>query len=323
MIHARGALPQIRGKIERWHQSLENCILPENHCLPGDLEAQTEAFVGHNDQKRYHQCLSNISPADAGFGRAPAIIKQRERTKNKSSNAGACNTAGLPLNINKPDGANAPLICAAVRAKSSDDGQFQLMQPTALAAVAGGFVLKFPGLLIETFHPAMRYCDYGTETTPSETGSSYYGRPGDQGSGNRRRQGTRRRHNLEHAAAPRHFCGRACCLGHIHDHCCIYRLCLSEGCAHICRLVLLSLVIGNRAPVFFFLHHRRIGALCGKADAILLYCRDHPCRNIVMVIRMRAAVGLDKLYAVALYRIDGAKVNTIGADDFHMLPNLI
>jgi len=105
---------------------LENCILPENYCLPGDLEAQIEAFVGYYNQKRYHECLSNIRPADACFGRAPAIIKQRERIKNRSSNAGAYNTPSLPLNINQPDKTNAPLIHAAVRAKLSDDGQHLL-----------------------------------------------------------------------------------------------------------------------------------------------------------------------------------------------------
>ena len=34
-----------QGKIERWHQTLKNRILLENYFLPGDLEAQIEAFV--------------------------------------------------------------------------------------------------------------------------------------------------------------------------------------------------------------------------------------------------------------------------------------
>jgi hypothetical protein len=36
---------QTQGKIERWHQTLKNRILLENHFLPGDLEVQIEAFV--------------------------------------------------------------------------------------------------------------------------------------------------------------------------------------------------------------------------------------------------------------------------------------
>jgi putative transposase len=34
-----------QGKIERWHQTLKNRILLENHWLLGDLDAQIEAFV--------------------------------------------------------------------------------------------------------------------------------------------------------------------------------------------------------------------------------------------------------------------------------------
>lgn len=49
MKHSRGAPyhPQTQGKIERWHQTLKNRILLENYFLPGDLEAQIEAFVNH------------------------------------------------------------------------------------------------------------------------------------------------------------------------------------------------------------------------------------------------------------------------------------
>jgi transposase InsO family protein len=86
MSHVRGAPlhPQTQGKIERWHQTLKNRILLENYFLPGDLEAQIEAFVEHYNHQRYHESLSNVTPADAYFGRAPAIIKQRERIKRKT-----------------------------------------------------------------------------------------------------------------------------------------------------------------------------------------------------------------------------------------------
>ena len=47
MHHVRGAPyhPMTQGKIERWHQTLKNRILLENYYMPGDLEAQIEAFV--------------------------------------------------------------------------------------------------------------------------------------------------------------------------------------------------------------------------------------------------------------------------------------
>ena len=86
MRHVRGAPfhPQTQGKIERWHQTLKNRILLENYYLPGDLETQIEAFVEHYNHQRYHESLNNVTPADAYFGRAQAIIKQRERIKRKT-----------------------------------------------------------------------------------------------------------------------------------------------------------------------------------------------------------------------------------------------
>ena len=86
MSHVRGAPfhPQTQGKIERWHQTMKNRILLENYFLPGDLEAQVAAFVEHYNHQRYHESLSNVTPADAYFGRAATIIQQRERIKRKT-----------------------------------------------------------------------------------------------------------------------------------------------------------------------------------------------------------------------------------------------
>jgi transposase InsO family protein len=86
MSHVRGAPlhPQTQGKIEHWHQTLKNRILLENYFLPGDLEAQIEAFVEHYNHQRYHESQNNVTPADAYFGRAPAMLKQRERIKRQT-----------------------------------------------------------------------------------------------------------------------------------------------------------------------------------------------------------------------------------------------
>jgi len=83
MKHVRGAPyhPQTQGKIERWHQTLKNRILLENYFLPGDLEAQIEAFIEHYNHHRYHESLSNVTPADAYFGRDKAILAERARIK--------------------------------------------------------------------------------------------------------------------------------------------------------------------------------------------------------------------------------------------------
>ena len=86
MKHSRGAPyhPQTQGKIERWHQTLKNRILLENYFLPGDLEAQIEAFVDHYNHQRYHESLNNVTPSDVYFGRAQAILNKRERIKRKT-----------------------------------------------------------------------------------------------------------------------------------------------------------------------------------------------------------------------------------------------
>ena len=86
MSHVRGAPyhPQTQGKIERWHQTLKNRILLENYFLPGDLTASIEAFVTHYNHQRYHESLSNLTPADVYFGRGQTILLERERIKKKT-----------------------------------------------------------------------------------------------------------------------------------------------------------------------------------------------------------------------------------------------
>ena len=99
MKHSRGAPyhPQTQGKIpshglqanrcqaaERWHQTLKNRILLGNYFLPGDPEAQIEAFVYHYNHQRFHESLNNVTPADVYFGRDQAILQQRERIKRKT-----------------------------------------------------------------------------------------------------------------------------------------------------------------------------------------------------------------------------------------------
>jgi putative transposase len=81
--HIRGAPyhPQTQGKIERWHQTLKNRILLNNYYLPRELEEQISAFVESYNNKRLHESLNNLTPADVYFGRAQAILEERERIK--------------------------------------------------------------------------------------------------------------------------------------------------------------------------------------------------------------------------------------------------
>ena len=86
MDHVRGAPyhPMTQGKIERWHQTLKNRILLENYYLPGDLEAQIDAFVANYNHLRYHESLANLTPADVYFGRGHTILIERERIKRQT-----------------------------------------------------------------------------------------------------------------------------------------------------------------------------------------------------------------------------------------------
>jgi transposase InsO family protein len=86
MEHVRGAPyhPMTQGKIERWHQTLKNRILLENYDLPGDLEAQIDAFVADYNHLRYHESIGNLTPANIYFGRGQTILIERERIKRQT-----------------------------------------------------------------------------------------------------------------------------------------------------------------------------------------------------------------------------------------------
>ena len=122
MRHTRGAPyhPMTQGKIERWHQTLKNRILLENYYLPGDLEAQIDAFVAYYNHRRYHESIDNLTPADVYFGRSQTILLERESNTRPSKTVGRF-TTNKPRNINH-DAPDFLLVQAASCLKISDDG---------------------------------------------------------------------------------------------------------------------------------------------------------------------------------------------------------
>ncbi len=84
--HRRGQPfhPMTQGKIERYHRSLKNEICLENHYFPWQLEQAIAAFVTYYNERRYHEALGNVTPADVYFGRAAQIQTQREAIKQKT-----------------------------------------------------------------------------------------------------------------------------------------------------------------------------------------------------------------------------------------------
>ena len=86
MDHIRGAPhhPQTQGKIERWHQTRKNRVLLENYYLPGALDQAIADFIDHYNNRRYHESLGNLTPADVYRGRAETILQRRKEIKAKT-----------------------------------------------------------------------------------------------------------------------------------------------------------------------------------------------------------------------------------------------
>ena len=61
---------------------MKNRVLLENYYLPGDLERQIGAFVAHYNTHRYHESLSNLTPADVYQDRGAKMLKMRQRSRN-------------------------------------------------------------------------------------------------------------------------------------------------------------------------------------------------------------------------------------------------
>ena len=60
---------------------MKNRVLLENYFLPSDLENQIGKFVEYYNHQRYHESLSNLTPADVFFGRDQAILRERKKIK--------------------------------------------------------------------------------------------------------------------------------------------------------------------------------------------------------------------------------------------------
>ncbi len=85
-VHGRPLHPQTQGKIERYNRSLKNCIKLENYYSPGELEHAVEKFVLYYNHQRYHESISNLTPAQVYYNKGNQVLEKRRKTKIKTMN---------------------------------------------------------------------------------------------------------------------------------------------------------------------------------------------------------------------------------------------
>ena len=63
---------------------MKNEVNLQKYYLPWELEQEIERFVTYYNNKRYHESLNNVTPADVYYGRNLEIISRRERLKRRT-----------------------------------------------------------------------------------------------------------------------------------------------------------------------------------------------------------------------------------------------
>ena len=83
LTHTRGKPyhPMTQGKIERYHRSMKNVVKLEHYYSPWELERAIGRFVEHYNDRRLHEALQNVTPANVYYGRQATILSRRERIK--------------------------------------------------------------------------------------------------------------------------------------------------------------------------------------------------------------------------------------------------
>jgi len=86
MMHTRGKPyhPQTQGKIERYHRTMKNVVKLRNYYLPEELERELDLFVDYYNNKRVHESIDNVTPADVYHGRHREIITARQELKKQT-----------------------------------------------------------------------------------------------------------------------------------------------------------------------------------------------------------------------------------------------
>jgi len=63
---------------------MKNVIKLEHYSSPEELKYRLNESVDYYNNKRYHESLHNVTPADVYFGRDKQILKKRNLMKKKT-----------------------------------------------------------------------------------------------------------------------------------------------------------------------------------------------------------------------------------------------
>lgn len=60
---------------------MKNVVKLEHYYSPRELERTVGRFLEHYNDRRLHEALQNVTPADVYYGRQATILSRRERIK--------------------------------------------------------------------------------------------------------------------------------------------------------------------------------------------------------------------------------------------------
>jgi RNA-directed DNA polymerase len=76
--------PQTNGKIERYHRTLKEQVKLVVYETPTALEEAVAAFIEYYNNRRYHEGIGNVTPADVYYGRRQAILGRRKEIRQRT-----------------------------------------------------------------------------------------------------------------------------------------------------------------------------------------------------------------------------------------------
>ena len=63
---------------------MKNLILLDIYYTPEELSEKIGEWVEYYNNRRYHEAINNVTPADRYFGRENVILKHRKKAKDKT-----------------------------------------------------------------------------------------------------------------------------------------------------------------------------------------------------------------------------------------------